>query len=548
MVFAWRRACLTWPKRFTPRRMGMSPKLVLRQNQQLAITPQLMQAIKLLQLSSLELSAFVDRELMQNPLLERDDGSVQPVEGDLPPLADVGGPENLATDSGMAAAGDDPRPDWTSDQLETSAQSVAENLDTTADNVFPEDTGPAPANGSLASGQAEGGSGLGGPGHMGDAGHAGDGGADLDSYVSRTVSLKDHLTEQLHLCATDPRQRLIGQMLIDAVDDNGYLRAELSDLAERLGTGIGDVEHVLRLIQGFDPCGVGARSIHECLALQLKDRNRFDPAMAALLDQLDLVAKRDFSRLRKQCGVDQEDLADMIGELRALDPKPGRAFASSPVEAAVPDLFVLELPGGGWGVELNTGTLPRVLVNRSYYARIDRATLSVDDRSYLSEQLQAANWLVKSLDQRARTIMKVGAEIVRQQDGFFAHGVDHLKPLTLRQVADAIEMHESTVSRVTSNKYVATPRGVFELKYFFTAAIQSADGGEAHAAEAVRQRIRKLIDAEEPSKVLSDDQLVRLLREDGIDIARRTVAKYRESLKIASSVQRRREKRAALPA
>jgi RNA polymerase sigma-54 factor len=270
--------------------------------------------------------------------------------------------------------------------------------------------------------------------------------------------------------------------------------------------------------------------------------------MKALLDHLELAAKRDFAGLRRKCGVDVEDITEMLSELRALDPKPGRGFSSSPVETVIPDIFVREEQGGTWGIELNPETMPRVLVNRTYYAQIDRATLSVDEKSYLSEQLQSASWLVKSLDQRARTMVKVGKEIVRQQDGFFARGVDHLKPLTLRQVAEAIEMHESTVSRVTSNKYIATPRGVFELKYFFTAAIQSADGGDAHAAEAVRQRIKKLIDAEDPKKVLSDDQLVKALKDDGVDIARRTVAKYRESMRISSSVQRRREKRAAMPA
>ncbi|MGD1885943.1 MAG: RNA polymerase factor sigma-54 [Cohaesibacteraceae bacterium] len=521
--------------------MGMSPKLVLRQNQQLAITPQLMQAIKLLQLSSLELSSFVERELMQNPLLERDDADRDPADS-LPALA-TEGPEPISSSDDPASGSDEQRPDWTSDQLEVSAQSVADNLDTAADNVFPEDAGPQTTNGpsDLGSLQNAG-------SQIGNSSAGSDGGADLDSYLSRAVSLQDHLTEQLHLAVSDARQRLIGQMLIDAIDDNGYLRADVSDLATRLGTGEGDVEDVLGLLQTFDPCGVGARSVGECLSLQLADKNRFDPAMAALMEHLDLVARRDFAKLRKLCGVDQDDLVEMVEELRALDPKPGRAFTAAPVEAAIPDLFVQELPEGGWGIELNSDTLPRVLVNRTYYAQIDRSSLSVDDRTYLSEQLQAANWLVKSLDQRARTIIKVGAEIVRQQDGFFAHGVDHLKPLTLRQVADSIEMHESTVSRVTSNKYVATPRGVFELKYFFTAAIQSADGGEAHAAEAVRQRIRKLIDAEDPKKILSAAQLVQLLRNEGIDIARRTVAKYRESLKIASSVQRRREKRAALPA
>jgi RNA polymerase sigma-54 factor len=501
--------------------MGMSPKLVLRQSQSLQITPQLMQAIKLLQLSSLELSAFVERELVQNPLLERDDTSDE--------LQDP-----VASDDGPDLARDDERPDWTSDQLETSAQSVADNLDTAADNVFPEDAAVEPRAPSLALPSG--------------SGAALEDRPDIDAFVTREMSLHEHLSDQMTMAITAPEERLIARMLIDAIDENGYLQTSLDEVAERLGAEVEKVEAVLAVIQTLDPVGVGARSLAECLALQLREKNRFDPAMKALLDHLELAAKRDFVGLRRKCGVDVEDITEMLSELRALDPKPGRGFSSSPVETVIPDIFVREEQGGTWGIELNPETMPRVLVNRTYYAQIDRATLTVDEKSYLSEQLQSASWLVKSLDQRARTMVKVGKEIVRQQDGFFARGVDHLKPLTLRQVAEAIEMHESTVSRVTSNKYIATPRGVFELKYFFTAAIQSADGGDAHAAEAVRQRIKKLIDAEDPKKVLSDDQLVKALKDDGVDIARRTVAKYRESMRISSSVQRRREKRAAMPA
>jgi RNA polymerase sigma-54 factor len=418
--------------------------------------------------------------------------------------------------------------------LETSAQSVADNLDTAADNVFPEDAPVEPRAPSLALPSG--------------SGAALEDRPDIDAFATREMSLHEHLSDQMTMAITAPEERLIARMLIDAIDENGYLQASLDEVAARLGAEVEKVEAVLAVIQTLDPVGVGARSLAECLALQLREKNRFDPAMKALLDHLELAAKRDFAGLRRKCGVDVEDITEMLSELRALDPKPGRGFSSSPVETVIPDIFVREEQGGTWGIELNPETMPRVLVNRTYYAQIDRATLSVDEKSYLSEQLQSASWLVKSLDQRARTMVKVGKEIVRQQDGFFARGVDHLKPLTLRQVAEAIEMHESTVSRVTSNKYIATPRGVFELKYFFTAAIQSADGGDAHAAEAVRQRIKKLIDAEDPKKVLSDDQLVKALKDDGVDIARRTVAKYRESMRISSSVQRRREKRAAMPA
>jgi len=317
----------------------------------------------------------------------------------------------------------------------------------------------------------------------------------------------------------------------------------VADIALRLGVSVEEVEEVLASVQGFDPSGVGARCLKECLAIQLKERDRYDPPMAALVRHLDLAARRDFTALRRICGVDDEDLADMFAELRMLNPKPGSRFGSTPVQPIVPDVAVRAAPDGSWLVELNSDTLPRVLVNQTYYAKVVRNSKD-RERAYLADCLQTANWLVKSLDQRAKTILKVSTEIVRQQDAFLAHGVRHLRPLNLKMVAEAIGMHESTVSRVTSNKYMSTPRGIFELKYFFTSAIASSEGGEAHSAEAVRHRIRTLIDGESADDVLSDDTLVRLLRESGVDIARRTVAKYREALRIPSSVQRRREKQA----
>jgi len=305
---------------------------------------------------------------------------------------------------------------------------------------------------------------------------------------------------------------------------------------------VSDVETVLARLQKFDPAGVFARSLSECLALQLREKNRLDPAMQALLDNLDLLARRDMPGLMRVCGVDAEDIAEMAAEIRALDPKPGLAFESEVTQTLVPDVFVRPNTDGGWLVELNSETLPKVLVNARYHAKVAKGAKTKADKIYLSECLNSANWLVKSLDQRANTILKVASEIVRQQDGFFAHGVQHLRPLNLRTIAEAIDMHESTVSRVTSNKYIATARGIYEMKFFFSSAIASSDGGEAHSAEAVRSRIRDLIEAEKPDEILSDDRLVEILKGSGIDIARRTVAKYREGLKIPSSVQRRRLK------
>jgi RNA polymerase sigma-54 factor len=329
---------------------------------------------------------------------------------------------------------------------------------------------------------------------------------------------------------------------MEMLDEAGYLRGELAEAAAALGCDEARIETVLARLQRFDPTGIFARSLSECLAIQLRERNRYDPAMEALLANLELLARRDLPQLMRLCGVDAEDLAEMIGEIRALDPKPALAFDSTVAQAVTPDVLMRPVPGGGWLVELNSDTLPRVLVNQRYYTTVTKAARNKEEKSYLSERYQSANWLIKSLHQRANTILKVSSEIVRQQEGFFRYGIQHLRPLVLRDIAAVIGMHESTVSRVTANKYIATPRGIYELKYFFTQAIAGSEGADAHSAEAVRHRIKGLIDLEKPEEVLSDDRIVEILKGEGIDIARRTVAKYREALRIPSSVQRRREK------
>jgi RNA polymerase sigma-54 factor len=367
--------------------------------------------------------------------------------------------------------------------------------------------------------------------------------SDLEDFVADQVSLRDHLAAQLPLAVVKPAERLIGQHLIDLVDEAGYIPDDLESLAQRLGAPLELVESVLERLQALDPPGIFARSLAECLALQLKDQNRYDPLMAALLANLHHLANRNVSALKKAVGTDMDELSDMIREIKRLNPKPGLKFGAVQLQPVIPDVIVRASSDGGWHVELNSETLPRVLVNRTYYTRVAKSASNEKDKDYLFDCLQTANWLVKSLDQRARTILKVAEQIVRQQDGFFLYGVQHLRPLNLKAIADAISMHESTVSRVTSNKYMATPRGIFELKYFFTSAIASAANGEAHSSESVRHLIRQMIDAESADQVLSDDQIVERLRNDGIDIARRTVAKYRETMRIPSSVQRRRDKR-----
>ena len=523
--------------------MALTQRLEFRQSQSLVMTPQLMQAIKLLQLSNLDLSAFVEEELERNPLLERESETPEvPVAGE--PMGEGG--EFSEGHDGEGSAGESPdlsegfepaQEEWMSGDLGSRAE-LERTLDAPLDNVFSEE--PAEAAARTAQDAA--------PTTYTEwgGGASNDDTYNLEAFVAAEVTLASHLAEQMAVAFASPAQRMIGQYLIDLVDEAGYLSADLGEASERLGTSPRQVEEVLGVLQTFDPSGICARSLSECLAIQLRELNRYDPAMRALVENLELLAKRDIAGLRKLCGVEDDDITDMIDEIRRLDPKPGLKFAATRTQTVVPDVYVRPGPDGGWHVELNSDTLPRVLINQSYYTELSKAFRKEGDKSYFSDCLQNATWLVRALDQRARTILKVASEIVRQQDGFFTHGVAHLRPLNLKAVADAIQMHESTVSRVTANKYMATNRGIFELKYFFTASIASADGGEAHSAEAVRHHIKRLIDAEEPVAILSDDTIVERLRASGIDIARRTVAKYREAMRIPSSVQRRRDKQSML--
>ncbi|WBO22747.1 RNA polymerase factor sigma-54 [Sphingomonas abietis] len=499
--------------------MGLGPRLDLRQSQSLVMTPQLQQAIKLLALSNLEIEAFIAEELEKNPLL--DTGTPEEVRE---PEADFDAEPAEPTDAlaGLHGAGDDA-------PLDVDYAAETFHHDSPSDMIGADGAGAQGMDGALGIDGVTGGNRDGG----------GEGG-DIQDRLASAIGLADHLMAQAGQILSGTDLAIAGH-IVDALDEAGYLTVPLVDLAERLGVPLYQVDHVLAVVQTFDPTGVGARDLAECLALQAKEADRYDPCMAKLIAHLDLLARGDLPRLRRICGVDDEDMQDMIRELRAYDPKPGLKFAGGEAQAVTPDVFVART-AKGWAVELNNATLPRLIVNRSYYAELSGAAQDRSSKAWLNDSLQSANWLMKALDQRARTIIKVASEIVKQQDGFFRHGVEHLRPLTLRTVAEAIGMHESTVSRVTSNKYLASPRGLFELKYFFTSAIQSADGGEAASAQAVKSHIAKLIAEEAPDAILSDDSLVDLLKARGFDIARRTVAKYREALGFGSSVQRRRQK------
>jgi RNA polymerase sigma-54 factor len=483
--------------------MALGPSLSIRQSQQLVLTPQLTQAIKLLQLSNLELDSYIAEELAKNPLLEA--RSEEPSEQ---PSGDFVGedtdsneaPDDPGADDLIMGQADDDRPldvDWTSEALETDS--------------FADVLGSVPSEDAF----------------------------DFDRLQYAPASLAEHLHDQLHGLSGAVGD--LARVIAETLDETGYLSIPLEQIAELTGAPLKLVEQALDAVQALEPPGVGARSLAECLALQAKAGDRYDPAMARLIDNLDLLSKGRTADLKRICGVDDEDLADMVRELRAYDPKPGCRFSGSAAEEVTPDVFVRR-SRGGYSVELNQATLPRVLVNRRYYQELKSGPQDKTSRAWLSECLQSANWLVKALDQRARTIVKVVSEIVKRQQAFFDRGVSAMKPMTLRDVAEAIGMHESTISRVTSNKYLLCDRGLYELKYFFGSGVASAQGDGA-AAEAVKAGIKELIDAE--TEILSDDAIAALLKQRGFDVARRTVVKYRESMGIGSSIQRRRLRKIA---
>ncbi len=495
--------------------MALAPRLDLRQSQSLVMTPQLQQAIKLLAMSAVEIDAFVAEAVEANPLLEIVDGMGEQAAPEIAENIEARGSDEMMGDTAMSAG---------------------EALDADyGENSFNSDATPYQS--EPASGGADGMLGMNGVGSGGGF----EDGPDFDSFAANDISLRDHLFEQAGASLSGDSLFLV-QQLIEQIEPTGYLRADLLATAHRLGVPVADMDEALAELQRFDPTGVGARDLAECLALQAKEADRYDPCMARLLDNLDLVAKGGFDQLKRLCRVDDEDLRDMLAELRGYDPKPGCRFDHDVTQIIVPDIFVrpASKKEGGWLIELNSASLPKLLVNRSYQNELKSNGADKADNGWLDECLADAHWLVRAMDQRQRTIIKVATEIVKLQDGFFRHGTRHLKPMTLRQIAEAIDMHESTISRVTSNKYLSCDRGLFDLKFFFTSGVGSSDG-EGASAEAVKSHIKALIDAEE--KILSDDTLVELLKAKGFDIARRTVAKYREAIGIGSSVERRRQKK-----
>lgn len=496
--------------------MAVSPKLVMRQSHALVMTPKLQQAIKLLELTNIELFTYVEQEVVQNPLLE---------------YASPDTPQH----NGIYNAGQDHASGNTAGTVpETFSNTPNAPLDMNYEEIFEPDTVSNQHGLSLEFATL---------GHNVCGSDFDEDTMGVDQTLSPEVSLKEHLFNQLGVNIENPVDRIIGIHIIDTVDETGYIAEDLSGISEIVGCSLERIEATLRILQTFDPPGVLARNISECLAAQLRELDRLDPTIQCFLNNLDLLGRHDYSGLAKVCGTDITEIMEMAMEIRALNPKPGLLFGSEVVQPIVPDVFVRPNPDDRWHIELNNDTLPNILVNTLYHAEISDRTKCQKEKEYLSERLNSANWLVKSLDQRANTILRVATELVRQQDNFLVLGIEYLRPLNLRNIASAIEMHESTVSRVTANKYISTPRGIFPMKYFFTSALSSSSGGETHAAESVRHRIQELIYNEQRGSVLSDDKIVDILNSFGINIARRTVAKYREAMRIPSSVERRRQKR-----
>lgn len=512
--------------------MALTPRLQQAQSHSLVMTPKLAQSIKLLQLSHVDLMEYVRDEVEKNPLLEignRDQPADRRTEKSEVPAADSADNAARSNDIGDHVKG----------EMTLEAGKKADDLDSSFENVY--DEGIAGAEHS-AKKQTE------PSGNATTSQSSSSATEDIDTIgqLEEMKSLAQHLEFQIAIAFKSESERKIATYIAHALDDDGYFREDMIETAEQLDTDLETLLVVLDRFQTLEPVGVGARNLVECLRIQLRDQNRLDPAMEVFITNLNLLAKREFETLLKLCEVSRDDFNEMVREIKALDPRPAVQFTPVLSETVVPDILIGQKPDGNWSIELNPETLPKVLVNREYHAELSSAIDTDEGKEFISECLGNANWLTKSLDQRAQTILKVAVEIVKQQDAFFAQGIEHLKPLNLQTVADAIKMHESTISRVTSNKYLMCDQGIFELRYFFSSALGGNDGEEVHAAETVKFKIKQLIDAENPKKILSDDKIVALLQDTGIAIARRTVAKYREALRIPSSVQRRREKTTTL--
>lgn len=497
--------------------MAIEPKLEIKQSQSLLMTPQLRQAINLLQMSNLELNSLIEEELSANPLLEREDSRTEtssPEEKNIDNYDDEPLVENPISEEEFS-------PDIDYDNsFADDFGSDREGYDIPADYNWQDYALTKNANNAAS--------------------------PDYDYFeqkLSSQKSLYDEINEQIDICFTSPKDKIIAAVLMENLDDSGWFIGNKPQLAARLCTAESKINQILSVMKTFEPSGLFAENLAECIASQLREKNRLDCLMEKLLQHLDLLAERKYKELLKLLNITQEDLLTMIDDIKSVNPKPAADYHVSAAQYIIPDVFVRRGSHGGYSIELNNLSLPRLLINRRYYTEVSRAeSKNKSVQRYLKTQLGNAGFLLKSLRQRAETILRVSEEIVKTQYDFFEKGIDFLKPLTLKAIAEAVEMHESTVSRVTTNKYMHTPIGIFELKYFFTTAMTNYSGGDAASALTIKHKIKNLIEKESPGAVLSDDKISELLAREGLKVARRTVAKYRESLNIPGSSERKKQK------
>ena len=496
--------------------MVLELKQQLRLSQQLVMTPQLQQAIKLLQLSRLELVNLVQKELEENPVLE-EAAEVDAAPGesptDAPEAADA--PAEASSEAAAAAEesaaaeevgpGEEREPSDAEKIADVDWQSYLEAYpQTSMREVRGNDERPA-----------------------------------FETTLTRSVTLSEHLLWQLQMDAIPEEEETAAQFIVGNLDERGYLRDSVEGIARQAGAEEKVVESALARIQALDPAGVGARDLQECLSIQVRALGIDDPVVVGIVDgALDSLIKRDFRGVARGLGVSVQEVVEAAKVIGGLEPRPGRAFGGEEPVYIVPDIYVYKI-GDDFHIVLNDDGLPRLRINNIYREVLARGgNAPKDTKAYVHDKVRSAMWLIKSIHQRQRTIYKVMQSIIKFQGGFFEKGINYLKPLNLRDVADDIEMHESTVSRVTTNKYAHTPQGIFELKYFFNSSINKLDG-EVIASESVKERILQLIRNEDPRRPLSDQRIAEMLRVHGINIARRTVTKYRESLNLLSSTKRR---------
>lgn len=493
--------------------MAITPKLELKQSQSLLMTPQLRQAINLLQMSNLELNALIEEELISNPLLQKEEADAGN-DAEQPQTID-----DYDTEENPSFSEEEFAPDFDlADRFDDSGADSEGYDDNASENNYSWEEYNRNKNNR--------------------------GNEDYDFFEKRLSdkpSLYQILREQIGLNFTNAQDRFIAQRLCEYLDEAGYFRGNKEQIAATLKIKESRIEEILKKLKDFEPSGIFAENLAECLEIQLKETEKTTSKIFSILNNLPLLAEGKLKELKKRCLLTDEELAAGIKKIKSLNPKPAADYNSETAAIIIPDVFVKRDKYGIYHVELNNMSLPRVLINRQYYAEIKNGEKST--RRYIKENLNSANFLIKALHQRAESILRVSEEIVKRQYDFFEQGIEHLKPMSLKDIAEALEIHESTVSRITNGKYMHTPLGLFELKYFFSQAAGSYTGEEQTSVLSIKHKLKKWIEEETPEHILSDEELSEFFAKEGLKVARRTVAKYREALGIGSSAERKRAKR-----